>query len=95
MRVLGRASRLDDGEQFHGRAAMRAARDRCFGENGLWFVEFAADQRADEQTVLACRTTHPAVMPNPHKTLGQHMREPAFEECFDRQRDDMGTAWPP
>jgi hypothetical protein len=86
---------LDDGQQLHARAAMRAARNGLLGNCRLGFVDLAAHQRSDAQPGLACRAAHPSVMANPHKPLWKHMREPTAQEGLDRKCDDMRATWPP
>ena len=68
---------------------MRAARHGRLGENGLGFVELAADQRAHQQAGLARGPAHPAVMAHAHEARGQDVGEPAFEEIIDAQGDDV------
>ena len=80
---------FDGGDKLHLHAAVRTTRDWGFGQHRFGFVELAAHQRAHAQPGLARRAAHPAVVANPHKSLGQHMGEPAHEESLHRKRDDM------
>ena len=73
---------------------MRAARDGWLGENGLGFIELAADQGAHQQAGFARGPAHPAVMAHAHEAFGQDMGEPAFEEIIDGRAMTCGRLVP-
>ena len=83
-----RAARFDRGEEFHLRAAARAAGDGGKDDGGRRLVEFAANQGPDAEADFAGRAAHPAMVAHAHKPLGQAVEAPAPQKLLGGQEDD-------